>query len=210
MRCGDVEFEVLETPGHTVESICILLREGGEPTAVFTGDTLFVGAAGRPDLAPDKTPQELAEMLYDSLHEQLMTLPDEVKVYPAHGAGSLCGKQMSSDKFSTIGREKMSNYALRAGSKEEFVTLLTADLPARPEYFRHEVEMNRKGAAVLDELPSLDRLLPAEVMELQKQGAVVVDTRTVMEYGVAHIPGSVHIGLTGQFASWAARLLALS
>lgn len=210
VKCGDVEFEVLETPGHTVESICILAREGGEPTVVFTGDTLFVGDVGRPDLAPDKTPQELAGMLYDSLHEQLMTLPDEVKVYPAHGAGSLCGKQMSSDKFSTIGRERSGNYALRAGSKEEFVALLTSDLPARPEYFRHEVELNRKGAAVLDELPSLERLAPAEVLELQKQGAVVVDTRTVMEYGVAHIPGSVHIALSGQFASWAARLLGLN
>lgn len=207
--CGDLVFEVLETPGHTVESICIVMHEANGPSAVFTGDTLFVGDVGRPDLAPDKTPQELAALLYDSLHQKLMTLPEDVKVYPAHGAGSLCGKQMSTDKFSTIGREKLSNYALRAASKEEFVTLLTADLPARPEYFRHEVELNRHGAQSVEDLPSLDRLSPQEVLALQQQGAVVLDTRSVMEYGVAHIPGSVHIALSGQFASWAARLLGL-
>ncbi len=209
IACGDVEFEILETPGHTLESICILLQQDGEPTAVFTGDTLFVGDVGRPDLAPDLTPQELAGMLYDSLHEKLMRLPGEVKVYPAHGAGSLCGKQMSTDQFSTIERERMSNYALRAGSKEEFIALLTSDLPARPEYFRHEVELNRQGAASLEDLPPLSRLSPADVVELQEQGALVLDTRSIMEYGVAHIPGSVHIALSGQFASWAARLLGL-
>jgi len=209
VRCGDVVFEVLETPGHTVESICILVHEEGSPAAAFTGDTLFVGDVGRPDLAPGKTPQELAAMLYDSLHQKLMTLPDEVKLYPAHGAGSLCGKQLSADKFSTIGREKISNYALRAASKEEFVTLLTAELPARPEYFRHEVELNRHGAQPVEDLPSLERLSPAEVLALQQQGAVVLDTRSAMEFGVAHIPGSIHIALSGQFASWAARLLGL-
>lgn len=209
IHCGDVVFEVLETPGHTVESICIVVHETGYPSAVFSGDTLFVGDVGRPDLAPDKTPQELAAMLYDSLHQKLMTLPDDVKVYPAHGAGSLCGRQMSADKFSTIGREKLSNYALRATSKDEFVMLLTADLPVRPEYFRQEVELNRRGAQSVEDLPSLDRLSPAEVLALQQQGAVVLDTRSVMEFGVAHIPGSVHIALSGQFASWAARLLGL-
>lgn len=207
--CGDLALEVLETPGHTVESICVLLHEGGEPRMVFTGDTLFVGDVGRPDLAPNMTPEELAGLLYESLHTKLMTLPDDVRVYPAHGAGSLCGKQMSADKYSTIGRERIGNYALRAGSKEEFVELLTSDLPPRPEYFRSDVELNRRGAAALNDLPPMAQLSPAEVLRLQEEGAIVLDTRPVMEYGVAHVPGSVHIGLSGQFASWAARLLGL-
>lgn len=209
---GQCEILFLETPGHTIESVCAVLTDretSPHPAAVFTGDTLFVGDVGRPDLSGDYTPQQLAGMLYDSLHQKLLRLPAEVQVYPAHGAGSLCGRQMSQERSSTIGRERESNYALRARSKEEFVELLTAELPPRPEYFRREVELNRQGAASLDGLPPLAAFDGATVLEIQKGGALILDTRPVMEYAVAHIPGSIHIGLSGQFASWAARLLGL-
>lgn len=212
LRFGQCEILFLETPGHTIESVCAILTDhetSPDPAAVFTGDTLFVGDVGRPDLSGDCTPQQLAGMLYDSLHQKLLKLPPEVKVYPAHGAGSLCGRQMSQERSSTIGRERDSNYALRAGSKDEFVQLLTAELPPRPEYFGREVELNRQGAAPLDELPPLAALDGPTVLRMQNDGALVLDTRPVMEYSVAHIPGSIHIGLSGQFASWAARLLGL-
>jgi rhodanese-related sulfurtransferase len=180
------------------------------PAAVFTGDTLFIGDVGRPDLAPTHTPQQLAELLYRSLHEKLLALPDETEVFPAHGAGSLCGRQMSSESSSTIGKERHSNYALLAKSSEDFVHLLTDNLPARPEYFVHEVDLNRRGAAPLSELPPLAALSAPEVLELQREGAVVVDTRPAMQFAVAHVPGSIHIALTGQYASWAARILGLN
>jgi hydroxyacylglutathione hydrolase len=179
------------------------------PRAVFTGDTLFVGDVGRPDLSPSHTPQELAAILYGSLHDKLLKLPDETEVHPAHGAGSLCGRQMSSDAFSTIGSERRSNYALQARSVDEFVRLLTDSLPARPEYFARDVELNRQGAAPLDALPQLAALTPSEVLRLQAEGAIVLDTRPAMEFAVAHVPGAIHIALGGQYASWAARLLGL-
>ncbi len=209
---GQCRLRILQTPGHTLESICIQMTDAGHPErpgAVFTGDTLFVGDVGRPDLAPNHTPQELAELLYRSLHEKLLTLPDETEIYPAHGAGSLCGRQMSSESSSTIGKQKQTNYALLAKSKEEFVRLLTDNLPARPEYFARDADLNRKGAAPLADLPHLPKLNAPEVRKLQKEGAVVVDTRPAMEFAVAHVPGSVHIALTGQYASWAARMLGL-
>ncbi len=209
---GQCRLRILQTPGHTLESICIQMMDAGHPErpgAVFTGDTLFVGDVGRPDLAPNHTPQELAELLYRSLHEKLLTLPDETEIYPAHGAGSLCGRQMSSESSSTIGKQKQTNYALLAKSKEEFVRLLTDNLPARPEYFARDADLNRKGAAPLADLPHLPKLNAPEVRKLQKEGAVVVDTRPAMEFAVAHVPGSVHIALTGQYASWAARMLGL-
>src|ERR1700756_747635 len=136
---GAATLCALATPGHTEESICILAMEGGDgraPAAVFTGDTLFIGDVGRPDLSPTRTPQELASLLFDSLHQKLLTLPDDTIVYPAHGAGSLCGRQMSSDSSSTIGKERRLNYALQAKSRDEFVSLLTAEMPPRPEYFQ--------------------------------------------------------------------------
>jgi hydroxyacylglutathione hydrolase len=177
---------------------------------VFTGDTLFVGDVGRPDLSPTHTPQQLAELLYRSLHEKLLTLPDETEIFPAHGAGSLCGRHMSSESSSTIGKQRHSNYALLAKSSEDFVHLLTDNLPGRPEYFVQEVDLNRRGAAPLSELPPLAALSAPEVLELQREGAVVVDTRPAMQFAVAHVPGSIHIALTGQYASWAARILGLN
>jgi glyoxylase-like metal-dependent hydrolase (beta-lactamase superfamily II)/rhodanese-related sulfurtransferase len=209
---GQCRLRFLQTPGHTPESICVVMNDRGQPdrpAAVFTGDTLFVGDVGRPDLSPAHTPQELAAMLYRSLHEKLLTLPDDTGVFPAHGAGSLCGRQMSAESSSTIGKQRLSNYALMARSSEEFVHLLTENLPARPEYFARDAELNRRGAAPLSELPPLPALSAPEVLRLQKEGAVVVDTRPAMEFAVAHVPGSIHIALTGQYASWAARILGL-
>jgi hydroxyacylglutathione hydrolase len=210
---GEGSLRILSTPGHTPESICITVTDpakGEAPFAVITGDTLFIGDVGRPDLSPSHTPQELAGMLYDSLQQKLLTLPDATMVYPAHGAGSLCGKQMSSDAVSTIGRERAGNYALQAKTREQFVELLTSDLPARPAYFSDEVERNRSGAAPIAEWTPLRELSPGEVEALAAQPDVVIlDTRPTMQFAGAHVPRSVHIGLGGQFASWAARLLGL-
>lgn len=209
---GQCCLRFLQTPGHTLESICVLMNDRSEPqrpAAVFTGDTLFVGDVGRPDLSPIHTPQELAEIMYQSIHEKLLTLPDDTEIFPAHGAGSLCGRQMSSESSSTIGKQRQSNYALLARTSEEFVHLLTDNLPARPEYFAQDADLNRKGASRLSELPPLPALTAPEVLRLQKEGAVVLDTRPAMEFAVAHVPGSVHIALTGQYASWAARILGL-
>lgn len=212
LQFGHCRFDFLATPGHTLESICIVMTDLAQPSrprAVFTGDTLFVGDVGRPDLSREHTPQELAAMLYDSLHDKLLNFPDETEIFPAHGAGSLCGRQMGSERSSTIGKEKRSNYALQARSCEEFVHLLTDDLPTRPEYFVRDVELNRQGAAVLDQIPPPKPVRAPDVLCLQAEGAIVLDTRPAMEFAVAHVPGSVHIGLSGQYASWAARILGL-
>jgi glyoxylase-like metal-dependent hydrolase (beta-lactamase superfamily II)/rhodanese-related sulfurtransferase len=209
---GHCLLRFLQTPGHTMESICILMRDRSlpdRPAVVFTGDTLFVGDVGRPDLSSTHTPQQLAAILYKSLHEKLLTLPDDTEIYPAHGAGSLCGRQMSSESSSTIGKQRESNYALLARTSEEFVHLLADNLPPAPEYFAAEVALNRTGAGHLSQLPPLKPLGVAEVFRAQNDGAVVVDTRPATEFAAAHVPGSVHIALTGQYASWAARVLGL-
>ncbi|HKA02119.1 MAG TPA: rhodanese-like domain-containing protein [Candidatus Solibacter sp.] len=212
IRFGKCVLRFLETPGHTLESVSILVidaEQSPEPFAVLTGDTLFIGDVGRPDLAPGHTPQELAGMLYDSLHSKLLVLPDSVQVYPAHGAGSLCGRQLSSERSSTIGRQRATNFALQAKSREEFVHLLTADLPERPGYFALDAEINRSGPAPLADLPEPRPIPVREVPALQAGGAVVLDTRPATQFGSGHVPGAVHIGLSGQFASWAGRLLGL-
>jgi len=212
IRFGQCRLRFLQTPGHTIESVCILMNDLGapdRPAALFTGDTLFVGDVGRPDLSPNHTPQQLAALLFQSIREKLLTLPDETEIFPAHGAGSLCGRQMSSESSSTIGQQRRTNYALLAKTSDEFVHLLTDNLPARPEYFARDADLNRRGAAPLSDLPALPELAAPDVLRLQKEGAVVVDTRPVMQFAVAHVPGSLHIGLTGQYASWAARILGL-
>jgi glyoxylase-like metal-dependent hydrolase (beta-lactamase superfamily II)/rhodanese-related sulfurtransferase len=208
---GKSTLRVLSTPGHTEESICIVAYHAGTttPRAVFTGDTLFIGDVGRPDLSPTKTPQELAALLFDSLHGKLLTLPDETLVYPAHGAGSLCGRQMSSDASSTIGKERRLNYALQPRDRDQFVSLLTAEMPPRPGYFQQEVARNRAGALPIEKLELLHALSPDEVLDLQSKGAVVLDTRPTVQFAAAHVPGAIHIGLSGQFASWAARMLGI-
>lgn len=212
IRFGQCRLQFLHTPGHTLESVCILMTDltaPDRPQTVFTGDTLFIGDVGRPDLSATHTPQELAAILYQSIHQKLLTLPDDTVFYPAHGAGSLCGRQMGSESSSTIGIQRRTNYALLARTPEEFVRLLTDDLPPRPQYFAREVELNRRGAVPLSALSPLAALSAAQVIEFQKQGALVVDTRPAMEFAVAHVPGSIHIALTGQYASWAARIVGL-
>ena len=155
---GRAKIKVFETPGHTLESICLVVTDeerSAQPWAVLTGDTLFIGDVGRPDLSPTHTPRELAGLLYDSLHDKLMKLPDEVVVYPAHGAGSLCGRNMRAERSSTIGTERLTNYALQIPNREEFIKQLTANLPTRPEYFLKDAEINREGAAALGDLPQV-------------------------------------------------------
>ncbi len=213
LRFGKARLQVLETPGHTPESICLLLTDeekSARPWAVLTGDTLFLGDVGRPDLSKNHTPQQLAGLLYDSLHNQLMTLADDVLVYPAHGAGSLCGKNMRAERSSTIGTERLTNYALQIKSRDEFVKELTTNLPARPDYFLQDAEINREGAPALAELPSLPAVSPEQLMALLAKGAVALDVRPCDQFAQAHVPGSINIALSGQFASWAGTLLGLS
>jgi glyoxylase-like metal-dependent hydrolase (beta-lactamase superfamily II)/rhodanese-related sulfurtransferase len=206
---GSATLRALSTPGHTEESICLVALEADAPKAVFTGDTLFIGDVGRPDLSPTRTPEQLAAMLYDSLHHKLLTLPDDTIVYPAHGAGSLCGRSMSDAASSTISRERKTNYALQPMTKDDFVHLLTGDLPPRPAYFQDEVARNRAGAAPLEDLPPVPDLSAERVADLHAGGAILLDTRPWAQFAAAHIPGSINIALAGQFASWAARLLGI-
>ncbi len=211
IRMGKVRLKFLETPGHTPESVSIVITDEEKsetPEAVLTGDTLFIGDVGRPDLlGSTATPEELASKLYDSLHEKLLKLPDSTKVYPAHGAGSLCGRNISNETSSTIGEQRKFNYALRPMPKEEFVKLVTTDLPEAPAYFSRDAALNREGPVPLEALPPPPALSPDDVALLQKAGAVVLDTRPAAEYGAGHIPGSVQIGQSGQLASWAGSLL---
>jgi glyoxylase-like metal-dependent hydrolase (beta-lactamase superfamily II)/rhodanese-related sulfurtransferase len=208
---GSAALRFLETPGHSADSICILVTDrdrSPEPWAVLTGDTLFIGEVGRPDLSPDYTPKELASMLYDSLRGKLLTLPDNVEIYPAHGAGSLCGRNISPERHSTIGKERALNYALRPMSREEFVRLMVTDLPERPEYFFRDKEINRAGAPSVANFERLRPLSAKEVASRQAH-AVVIDTRPAAQFGAGHLPGSIHIALCGQYASWAGTLLGL-
>jgi hydroxyacylglutathione hydrolase len=211
IRMGPVTLRFLETPGHTPESVSILVFDRAvseEPQAVLTGDTLFIGDVGRPDLLGAKmSAEELAGMLYDSLHEKLLALPDSVVVWPGHGAGSLCGRNISSETSSTIGNQRRFNYALQPMGREEFVRMMTTDLPEAPAYFGRDVEANRGGAAPLSDLPAPVGLSAAEVEERRRGGSVVLDTRPSSEFGAAHVPGALHIGLSGQFASWAGTVL---
>jgi glyoxylase-like metal-dependent hydrolase (beta-lactamase superfamily II)/rhodanese-related sulfurtransferase len=219
LTIGRMKLRIMETPGHTPESICVLAAESekkaGEDACVpklLTGDTLFIGDVGRPDLAGGRgyTSQEMAAMMYDSLHKKILTLPDDVEVYPAHGAGSMCGKNLSTDTSSTIGQQRKFNYALQPMSKDEFVRMMTTDLPEAPAYFPQDAEINRGGAASLEELPPLRSMTPAEVAEGAKHGCIVLDVRTADEFGAAHVPGSMNIGLSGQFASWAGTLIPMT
>ena len=213
LKFGRASIRVLETPGHTPESICIVITDeekSASPWAVLTGDTLFIGDVGRPDLSPRHTPAQLAGLLYDSLHDKLLKLADNVLVYPAHGAGSLCGKNMRAERSSTIGTERLTNYALQIKSREEFIQQLTSNLPARPEYFSKDAEINRTGAAALSELPALRALTPSELANMLATGEIALDVRPGEEFARGHVPGSVNIALSGQFASWAGTVLGLT
>jgi len=215
IKLGKVILRFMETPGHTPEGICVLVTDtevSAQPQKILTGDTLFIGDVGRPDLAGGKgyTPQMMAEMMYDSLHGKIMKLPDAVEVYPAHGAGSMCGKNMSKETWSTIGEQRKFNYALQPMTKEQFVSLMTADLPEAPAYFPRDAEINRSGARGLSELSPPAALSPQEVSELREQGHVLLDVRSADDFGAGHVPGSVNIGLGGQFAIWAGSLIPLN
>ena len=213
LHMGKLRIAALETPGHTPESCCLVITDeenGPQPWAVLTGDTLFIGDVGRPDLSPQFSSQQLAGMLYDSLRSKLLTLPDDVLVYPAHGAGSLCGRNMRADRFSTIGTERLTNYALQIRSREEFIRQMTANLPARPEYFAQDAQINRQGAGELRNLPPLASISAAELLQLIEQDVFALDVRPVNDFAAAHVPGSINIALSGQFASWAASVLGLN
>lgn len=205
---GSLKLTVMATPGHTPESICLLIKDGAsvdEPLKLLTGDTLFIGDVGRPDLVGKVgyQPGDMAGMLYDSLHDKILKLPDDTEIYPAHGAGSLCGKNISTDRSSTIGVQRRFNYALQPMSRDEFVKMLTAELAEIPAYFPRAVEANRSGADALSTLPRAASISADEVEKLSATAdTIILDTRPAGEFGRGHIPGSYNIGLGGQFASW--------
>jgi glyoxylase-like metal-dependent hydrolase (beta-lactamase superfamily II)/rhodanese-related sulfurtransferase len=211
---GRVRLEALETPGHTAESISLVVydadRSATEPQAVLTGDTLFVGDVGRPDLrvALGWSASELGALLYDSLHGKLLALPDAAAVYPAHGAGSLCGKALSKETVSTIGEQRRSNYALQPMSKAAFVDLVTADQPDAPSYFTYDAVLNSRERPTLDvTLERISALTLDDVLALQAGGAQVLDTRDPAEFAAAHLAGSINVGLGGQYATWVGSVL---
>jgi glyoxylase-like metal-dependent hydrolase (beta-lactamase superfamily II)/rhodanese-related sulfurtransferase len=211
-QLGKVTIEVIHTPGHTVESTCYLLRdETGKPHALFTGDTLFVGEVGRPDLSSgDMDKEALASMLYDSLNNKIASLPDDVIVYPAHGPGSNCGKNLGPATSSTIGEEKQSNYALQPQSREAFIKAVTTDLPAAPLYFPINARINKEGYDSLEKIMEVALTpLPIEDFKkwMEKEETIILDTRQAGEFTKQFIPGSISIGLEGRFAEWAGSLL---
>ena len=215
LTIGKVKLRILETPGHTPEGICVLVIDmevSDQPQKVLTGDTMFIGDVGRPDLAGAKgyTPQTMAALMYDSLHEKLLRLDDAVEVYPAHGAGSMCGRNLSDETSSTIGEQRKFNYALQPMTKEQFVKLMVTDLPEAPAYFSKDAEINRTGADALTGLPQAAALSPAEVLELTEHGSVILDVRDAADFGAGHLPGALNIGLGGQFASWAGSLIPMT
>jgi len=212
---GKVRLSVLETPGHTPEGISLLVydlaQSDRDPRAVLTGDTLFIGDVGRPDLLASigVTADELADMLYDSLNNKLLPLPDATLVYPAHGAGSMCGKQLSTEAFSTIGEQRKYNYALQPMSRAEFKRLVTADQAEAPDYFVHDAILNRQDRQSLETAlrGSLKPIELDEVVKLQRAGAQVVDVREAIDFAGAHLAGSINIGLKGKYATWCGTVL---
>jgi len=208
---GQVTLEILHTPGHTPESVSIAVYETPEsvkPHAVLTGDTLFVGDVGRPDLLVSSgwSKIELAGMLYDSIHEKLLPLPDETVVYPAHGAGSACGKNLSSDTWSTIGAQRTENQSVRIHDRDEFVASITEGQPVQPMYFAYDAELNGKVRPTRDQSP-LEHPAAPEIEALIEDGAVVLDVRDPDTYASGHLPGSLNIGLDGRFAEFAGSVI---
>jgi glyoxylase-like metal-dependent hydrolase (beta-lactamase superfamily II)/rhodanese-related sulfurtransferase len=211
---GRVRLKTLETPGHTPESISIVVydleRSETQPQATLTGDTLFIGDVGRPDLraALGWSATDLAGMLFDSLHNKLLALPDESLVYPAHGAGSLCGKAISKETVSTLGEQRRSNYALQPMTKEAFIRVVTADQPEAPAYFTYDAVLNSQERATLDQtLERVNAVTLDRLLALQAEGAQIVDSRDPNEFAAAHLAGSINIGLGGQYATWAGTVL---
>jgi len=203
IQVGGLEVEMWETPGHSPDSLSFVVRENGAPVIIFTGDLLFVGDVGRPDLRDaDADPRGLAEKLYDSLH-RVLKLPDDVKIYPAHGAGSLCGRALGSAPFSTVGQERLTNWAARIKDRAEFVQEMVSNLPDRPPYFSYDVGVNLRGAPPLEDLPELRELTEEELRESISSDAVILDTRIAPMFGESHIAGSLNIGLgSAMFSTW--------
>jgi rhodanese-related sulfurtransferase/glyoxylase-like metal-dependent hydrolase (beta-lactamase superfamily II) len=211
---GEVTLEVRATPGHTPESISLLVFEHPDdttPYGILTGDTLFIGDVGRPDLLASSgtgfSADALARLLYRSLHERILDLPDETRVFPAHGAGSACGKQLSSETSSTLGEQRRSNYALAPMTEDQFVAAVTEGQPTRPHYFSYDASRNRQAHGLLDEGSPLAPLSLAEVLQHQAAGAVALDTREPADYAASHLRGAVNVGLQGRFAEWAGDVL---
>jgi glyoxylase-like metal-dependent hydrolase (beta-lactamase superfamily II) len=204
VRIGSLEVELRETPGHSPDSLSFLVRESGQPVAIFTGDLLFVNDVGRPDLRDaDEDPSALAGKLYDSLHDKVLTLPDEVKVYPAHGAGSLCGRAISDAPFSLVGQERKLNWAMQIKDRNDFVRQMTANLPDRPAYFSYDVGVNLEGAEPFSALPPLDEMSEEELKHAVQDDAVVLDVRSPAKFGAGHFPGSINIGVgSPSFSTW--------
>jgi hydroxyacylglutathione hydrolase len=214
LEFGRIRLKALETPGHTPESISIVVYDlntsDTQPHAVLTGDTLFIGDVGRPDLRASLgwSANDLGGMLFDSVHTKLLELPDESLVYPAHGAGSLCGKAISKETVSTLGEQRRSNYALQPMSKEAFIRVVTADQPEAPAYFVYDAVLNSEERPTLDQ--TLERVNPMtldQLLALQEIGAQILDTRDPAEFAAAHLVGSINIGLAGQYATWAGTVL---
>ncbi len=204
IRIGSLDVEMLETPGHSPDSLSFLVRESGQPTVIFTGDLLFVNDVGRPDLRDaDSDPTEQANQLYDSLFKKILTLPGDVKVYPAHGAGSLCGRALGSAPFTTVEQELSLNWATQITDRAEFVRQMTANLPDRPAYFAYDVGVNLRGASPFSELPTLRVLNETELRKAVAEGAAVIDTRSAPFFGAGHFPGSLNVGLgSTMFSTW--------
>ena len=212
-KIGELTIIALHTPGHTPESTTYLLKDSdGKPYCIFTGDTLFIGDVGRPDLAQqgDLTAEDMASTLYHSLQDKILTLPDDVLVYPAHGAGSACGKNMSKETFDTLGHQKAVNYALKAKTKEQFVKEVTEGILPPPQYFAKNADLNKNGYERFEKVheKGLNPLTPEEFEVLTNQtGAVILDTRPARVFAKSFIPSSVNIGLDGQFAPWVGALI---
>ncbi|MFJ7279861.1 rhodanese-like domain-containing protein [Kitasatospora sp. NPDC098663] len=212
IELGDVTLEIMETPGHTPESISVVVFEQPDdavPYGVLTGDALFVGDVGRPDLLASVgvTAEELGAMLYDSVHRKLMGLPDETLVFPAHGAGSACGKNLSTEKQSTIGAQRRTNYACQPMDQDEFVRLVTAGQSAAPAYFGHDADLNRRERELFDRANAARLLCPEGFREARTAGAVVLDARNPQDFGAGHIRGAINVPLDGRFAEQAGTVL---
>lgn len=212
-QLGKISIKVLHTPGHTMESSCyLLIDENGHEHCLFSGDTLFIGDVGRPDLAQKLgsiTTDDLAGFLYDSLRKKIMTLADDLIIYPAHGAGSACGKNMSKETFDTLGNQKATNYALKSQTKEEFIAAVTDGLLPPPYYFPKNVMMNKTGIKSIDDIVDNVQALSAEAFEAaaNETGAIVIDTRPAQTFKDGFIPNSINIGIKGDFAPWIGTLI---
>jgi glyoxylase-like metal-dependent hydrolase (beta-lactamase superfamily II)/rhodanese-related sulfurtransferase len=205
LSVGSIELTFMETPGHTPESITIVATDKADPNSpakMFTGDTLFCGDVGRPDLIGSKgfTSEQMGGMLYDSLRDKILKYPEETEVYPAHGAGSLCGKSLSNETWSTLGEQRTTNYALKPMSKDEFIKIVASDQPQVPAYFPKSAERNLAGPVSIEDLPKPETLSSSEISHFD---GIVIDVRSAAEFGAGHVPNAINIGLSGKFATWA-------